>query len=208
MPLQLVITEDPSKEVNIFDIDPLDRARAVRLADEGIPVRAIARGLKVPSDTLYDALREALEEGRICELPRDDWPPGSARSQRAIYAGTILENEDQLQMICARVFKTTKQQSAVVAVLIKRREITKAQVHIILQENRPASNHAPTDEKMVDVVMFHIRKKLKVHEVPIDTIWGTGYAMPAVHRDRAIKLLEENATAYAAYPGVETKEAA
>src|ERR1019366_951140 len=95
---------------------------AVRLADEGIPVRAIARGLKIPSADLYDILNHALIDGKIVELPKDDWPAGSSRAQRAVFAGTILENEDTLRSLCVRLFKATRQQAAVIAIMLKRTE--------------------------------------------------------------------------------------
>src|SRR3954465_15888923 len=57
---------------------------AIRLADEGVPLRAIARATKIPSEELRTALEEARDDGRLIELPRDDWPPGFPRDQRAL----------------------------------------------------------------------------------------------------------------------------
>jgi len=171
-------------------------AAVIKLADEGIPVRAIARALAIPSSELYEILKFALEEGRIIELPKDDWPVGSARAQRAIYAGTILENEETVKSLCIKLFKATRQQAAVLAVMLKRAELTKAQIHTILQENRPSTSREPTDQKMVDVVVFHIRKKLKPHGIDIETVWGTGYLISPKHRDAAIKLLEAFSTSF------------
>jgi DNA-binding winged helix-turn-helix (wHTH) protein len=173
------------------EIDPALATIAVRLADEGIPVGAIARGLKVPSADLYNHLNEALCDGKIVELPKSDWPAGSSRAQRAIFAGTILENEETVKSLCVRLFKATRQQAAVIAVMLRRIELTKAQIHNILQENRPSVSREPTDQKMVDVVIFHIRKKLKPFGIGIETVWGTGYLITPKHREVAIKLLEE-----------------
>jgi chaperonin GroEL (HSP60 family) len=164
---------------------------AVKLADEGIPVRAIARGLNIASSDLYNILNSALIEGKILELPKDDWPAGSSRAQRAVFAGTILENEETVKSLCVRLFKATRQQAAVIAVMLKRIEMTKAQIHTILQENRPSSSREPTDQKMVDVVIYHIRKKLLPHGLAIETVWGTGYLISPKHREMAIKLLED-----------------
>lgn len=177
-----------------FAVDPALALAAIKLADEGIPVRAIARGLKIPSLDLYNLLNGALLEGKILELPKDDWPAGSSRAARAVFAGTILENEETVKSLCTRLFKTTRQQAAVVAVMLKRAEMTKAQIHTILQENRPSSSREPTDQKMVDVVIYHIRKKLQPHGIGIETVWGTGYLISPKHRDVAIKLLETFST--------------
>lgn len=180
-----VATDEPP------EIDPALATIAVRLADEGIPVGAIARGLKVPSSDLYNHLNLALVDGKIIELPKSDWPAGSSRAQRAIFAGTILDNEDIVRSLCIRLFKVTRQQGAVLAIMLKRLELTKAQIHTILQENRPSISREPTDQKMVDVVIFHIRKKIKPHGLGIETVWGTGYLITPKHREAAIKLLEE-----------------
>ena len=192
MPLDL--SREEEQDLAELDIGPELVVMAVKLADEGIPVRAIARSLKIPSAELYDILNHALIEGKIIELPKDDWPAGSSRAQRAVYAGTILENEEIVKSLCVRLFKATRQQAAVLAVMFKRIELTKAQIHTILQENRPSTSREPTDQKMVDVVIFHIRKKLKPHGLAIETVWGTGYLISPGHRERAIKLLESFST--------------
>lgn len=182
-----IVSEDPP-------VDPAVLAAVLKLADEGIPVRAIARAMAIPSSDLYDILNFALEEGKILELPKDDWPIGSSRAQRAIYAGTILENEETVKSLCIRLFKVTRQQAAVLAVMLKRAEMTKAQIHTVLQENRPSASREPTDQKMVDVVVFHIRKKLKPYGIGIETVWGTGYLISPKYRDATIKLLEAFST--------------
>jgi hypothetical protein len=176
------------------EVDPVLALMAVRLADEGIPVRAIARGLKIPSPDLYDLLNNALIDGKIVELPKDDWPAGSSRAARAIFAGTILENEEIIKSLCVRLFKATKQQAAVLCTMLRRTELTKDQIHVILQENRPSSSRNPTTIKMVDVVVHHIRKKIKPHGLVIETVWGTGYLITPKHRAMAIKLLETFST--------------
>ena len=188
--VQLAVVEN--EEQPLPDIDPVLAPIAVRLADEGIPVRAIARGLHIPSADLYNHLNDALIEGRLIELPRDDWPAGTARAARAIFAGTILDNEETVKSLCVRLFNATRQQAAVIAVMLKRPEMTKEQIHTILQENRPSASREPTDQKMVDVVIYHIRKKLKPFNITIETVWGTGYLISPKHRELTIKLLEQH----------------
>jgi transposase len=56
---------------------------AVRLAQEGVPVAAIARALCTPYEYVARALREALEAGDIAEMPASDWPVGQRREDRA-----------------------------------------------------------------------------------------------------------------------------
>ena len=45
---------------------------AVRLANEGVPVRAIARSLLHPSENVRLAIQEAIDVGTITSMPRDD----------------------------------------------------------------------------------------------------------------------------------------
>ncbi len=166
-------------------IDPV----VVRMADEGIPVRAIARAIAKSSTDIYEMLRDALAAGSIVEMPKDDWPPGSRRNARTAFNGTPLESDDALKLACHRFFKATRLEAAILAVMLKRSEVTKGQLHLVIEQNRPSDNREETDPKMVDVVICHLRKKLKVHGLIIKTIWGVGYLIPAADRDKAVVLL-------------------
>ena len=63
---------------------------AVRLADQGVPLRAIARAVRMPSSDLREQLHEALSDGRLLELPCDDWPPGCPKDQRALQISRMV----------------------------------------------------------------------------------------------------------------------
>lgn len=166
-----------------------NEAVAIRMADEGIPVRAIARAIKVCSSDVYEILRDALASGQIVEIPKDDWPPGSARSSRTAFNGTPLENDEALKFACARIFKATRLEAAILAVMLKRTEVTKQQLHIVIEQNRPTEGRDETDPKMVDVIICHLRKKFRKHELSIETVWGIGYLIPAADREKAIAML-------------------
>lgn len=171
------------------NVIPLSTAVAIRLADEGVPVRAIARAVKLPSDEVYDLLRDALAAGSIVEIPKDDWPPGSARTGRTAFNGTPLDTDDSLKLACARVFRTTRMESAILAVMLKRNEVTKNQLHVVIEQNRATEGRDETDPKMVDVVICHLRKKLRKFDLKIETVWGIGYLIPVSDRERATALL-------------------
>lgn len=164
---------------------------AVKLADEGIPVRAIARTTAIPSDELYLYLREAIDMGALIEMPRDDWPIGTGRHDRTVFAGSPLEQDLALKHACARYFRTSPIEAAMVAFLLKRTEVTKAQLHQVIEQNRPKGRDEPTEEKIVDVMICKLRKKLKIHGIIIETMWGMGYLIPKEHRQNAINLLLE-----------------
>lgn len=181
------LSQSPAGVRPAYDPTPI----AIRLADEGIPVRAIARATKIPSSDIYDVLRDALARGEIVELPKDDWPPGTRRAARSVLSGTPLDDDTALAFACARFFKTTRLEAAILAVLIKRTEVTKQQLHLVIEQNRPSEGRVETDPKMVDVVICHLRKKLKPHDLKIETVWGIGYLMPVEARDRASTMLSQ-----------------
>lgn len=162
---------------------------AIRMADEGIPVRAIARALKISSSDVYETLRDALAAGSIVEMPKNDWPIGSQRSMRTAFNGTPLEDEEALKFACARCFKATKLEAAILAVMLRRNEVTKQQLHIVIEQNRQTEGRDETDPKMVDVLICHLRKKLKPHKIIIETVWGIGYLIPVAFRDIAVAKL-------------------
>lgn len=189
--MDAAVASPPAEPSNIGTVVAEDTV--IRLADEGIPVRAIARGTRLPSAEIYEILRDAIARGAIVEMPRDDWPIGSSRGQRAAFNGTPLEDEAALQFACARCFKATRLEAAILAVLLKRNEVTKQQLHFVIEQMRPGdtrdNNREPTDPKMVDVIICHLRKKLRTPEITIKTVWGIGYLIPHADREKAMNIL-------------------
>lgn len=168
---------------------PANVAIAVRLADEGIPVRAIARATSIPSDEVYEALRDAIARGSILEMPRDDWPASTSRSNRVVLTGTPLDNEEGMKCACVRVFKASPLEAGMLALLLKRDEVTKEQLHHVIETTRGIGKE-PTEIKMVDVMICKLRKKLKdPHDIQIKTMWGLGYFMEHPERERTLQLL-------------------
>lgn len=173
----------------VADFDAPVNTVAIRLADEGVPVRAIARCLKMPCEEVYEVLKEARMSGTLIELPKDDWPVGAPRAQRSTLAGTPLANDDDLALAFARCFTVTRLESLVLALMMKRNDVTKEQIHIVIEQNRLRSDQPETDIKMVDVVICHIRRKLKKHGIAIETIWATGYRFSTVERAKVMSAL-------------------
>lgn len=181
-----VVSLEPQPVMPIVTVDQA----AIRLADEGIPVRAIARSLKTPSDEIYDILKDAILSGQLIELPVDDWPPGSKRNKRAGLQGTPLEDEESFNFACARVFKVTRLEISVLSILLKRAQATKDQLHHAIKQTRPGEDREEIDPKIVDVVICHMRKKFREHNIKIETVWGIGYLISASNRERALALLQ------------------
>lgn len=177
-----MIPQPPLKIISLEDT-------MISLADEGVPVRAIARATHTPSEDIYEVLRYAVDDGRLIELPQSDWPPGTLRRARQQPGQSTLNLDDHtLGLALAAVFRMTRLQVAVFLALLRRPQITKAQVHAAI-ENTRALAPEETDPKMIDVVICHIRKKIRPHGVELKTVWGQGYTIAAAERDKVMALL-------------------
>lgn len=181
----------------ISEVEPAHQIHdvAALLADEGVPVRVIARAMKVPGEEVYDILKIAINEGRLVDLPRDDWPAGTRSTRSPSSIQVLALDNTTLRIACANRFKMTRLQAVVFLTLLRRTEVTKEQLHDAIEYNRPA-NSDPTDQKMVDVVICHIRRKLKKSKtdgtVYLRTIWGVGYSIPLEQRAHLLNVLADH----------------
>lgn len=163
---------------------------AARLADEGVPVAAIARALGLPYADISNVLHDELAQGRIIELPKPDWPPGvTIRSHIPTIAITHKTSSDEIAIACRKMFKLTNLEAGFIVLLLKIEHVTKEKLHNVIETQRAARASRPddmemTDQKMVDVIICKLRKKLKVidPEFIISTVWAGGYYI-----DRAVK---------------------
>lgn len=167
---------------------------AIRFADEGVPINVIARGLRQPAENVRESLFDALHSGAIVEMPRPDWPPTARRSDRVPSNFDTRISDEDLSIMCTRVFGITRLQSTVLSVLLKRDHAEKETLHNAVERrrfNRQSKPHnmEPTDPKMVDVVICQLRKKLKPLGIFIKTAWGSGYYMENADRKKAMAVL-------------------
>jgi hypothetical protein len=180
-PPTLVATPELAK----FTVDVM-----TRLADEGIPLKAIARITKFPCDHVVEVLREALEAGTIIFMPKTDWPIGSTRDDRAPLHLAPALDPDTVTINVIQCFRLTKLEAALFLLLVKRREVTRDILHkATMQRRSPSADD--TDPKIVDVMICKLRKKLIQFDLRIDTIWSCGYTMSPEHRIKAAKILED-----------------
>lgn len=163
----------------------------VELAYEGVPIGAIARSLRVPSDEVRTVLQGAVASGRITEMPRSDWPPNAPRANRVPGLPAANVTDDTVLLNLGRLFKVTPQQARLFLALLKRREVVRAQLHEASKSRAFGPDEEDTDKKIVDVVICKLRKKLKVFGIEIETMWAWGYGLNPEHRQRAIQLLNE-----------------
>ena len=153
-------------------------AIAVRLADEGVPLRAIARATNTPSDQLRAKLHEARDEGRLLDLPKEDWPPGFPRDQRALQLSRrVTQDPEAVSLAMQQIFHLTATEVSLLMALIQNASVPKA---------RWAAHMA---HKTVDVHIHNIRRHLNAFGVAIETIWGYGYKLSDPHRRKVMDMI-------------------
>jgi two-component system, cell cycle response regulator CtrA len=159
---------------------------AVRLADEGVPLAAIARAIRTSSSDLREQLHEALSDGRLLELPCDDWPPGCPKDQRALQISrTVRENREALHLAAMQLFSLPPSGARVLVKLLETERTSREVLHVALSRTSdPAS-----EIKIVDVAICSLRKRLKKFGIEIVTLWAYGFQLSAAHRRRALDLL-------------------
>ena len=149
---------------------------AIRLADEGVPLRAIARATGTPSDTLRDKLHEARDDGRLLELPREDWPPGSPRDQRALQLSRrVTQDPAQVHLAIRHVFHLTATEVTLLMLLIQSADVHRDRIDL--------------PRKTVDVHICNIRRRLEAFNIKVTTLWGYGYQLSEPHRRKAMDLI-------------------
>jgi hypothetical protein len=147
----------------------------VRLADEGVPLRAIARATSIPSHDLREHLLDAQADGRLLELPHDDWPPGFPRDQRSLQITRLsVENRSALLLAVRQIFHLTRSQAQLLLALIQNTELARGRLDM---------------GKIVDVHICHMRPLLQAFGISIETLWGYGYQLSADNRRRAMDLI-------------------
>lgn len=159
---------------------------AVRLADEGVPLRVITRALKQPADEVRERLQDAYDKGEIIAVPRDDWPAGSRSNDRRPDVVPLDIESDEMLLSITRTFKITPAMSRVFAALLRRPEMTKATLHLAVQRE----GREFTDPKIVDVMICKLRKVMPKYDIDIKTIWGRGYFIPAESKVLAFKQMK------------------
>lgn len=153
---------------------------AVRAAVEGIPVRAIARILDQSSELVYASLHEQHLTGHLVELPRSDWPPTGRLADRLPQTKNRPQDDDIL-FSCRRRMSLSNLEGLFLVVLLKYDRADKNKLHHQIEQARNLRGNPPdtelVDQKMVDVIICKLRKKLRNIDTRfiIETVWGNGY---------------------------------
>jgi DNA-binding winged helix-turn-helix (wHTH) protein len=157
----------------------------IALADEGVPIQSLARGTKTTSDEVRETLRFAIADGKITKMPREAWAPGLARDAR-IPDAALAEDDTRFVTGCIRCFKLTKNEARLLTVLLRRKEVTKETLL-----NQMYTGPDVPEIKIIDVFVCKLRKKLKMFDIEIKTIWAHGYCMTSEMRSRTMDTLDK-----------------
>jgi hypothetical protein len=160
---------------------------AIKLADEGVPVRAIARAMGVSLADLREQFDEAVLEGRILNAPRADWP-SQLRPANHLPISKLSGIEERVLLgAVMRTFKTTECQSRLLLALIRRHEVTRDELHQAY--NYRDGFEAETQQKILDVQCLRLKRALQQFGLSIETLWGFGRRMSWDDRKKAFAML-------------------
>jgi hypothetical protein len=157
----------------------------LRLADEAVPIMVIARAVERPSDDIRLMVQEAIDCGTVLAMPRPDWHP----LPRGGRPPPSRLTDEELVINCQRAFGLARLQASFMSLLMRRNEVTKAALHLVIESCRRPNQKFETDIKMVDVVICHLRKRLRPYGLKVDTLWSSGYYMAPNMRNRAQDLM-------------------
>jgi DNA-binding response OmpR family regulator len=150
---------------------------AVRLADEGVPLRAIARATRTPSDVIREQLKEAKTNGRLLAMPRDDWPPGFPSDQRALQLSRmVVADRDAVLRAAQHLFGFTPTEFDLLMTMLQHKILLKDQITDLTPNT-------------VHVHVCHIRQRLEPFGIEIQTLWGLGYQFIPTERRKVMALI-------------------
>lgn len=165
---------------------PTYRHVAVRMADEGIPIAAIARVLKRRFDDVESTLKEAIEASELIDLPRSEWSRSVTKAEREPERVRRPVSESIINDMMV-VIGVSAQLARVLAVLLRRDVAMKPTIIAALYQYEGAVN-----PKIVDVLICHLRKKLRPLDINIETVWGRGYRLDRENRQRLLDYIKEH----------------
>lgn len=103
-----------------------------------------------------------------------------------------LEEIIGMRMPAPIVFGFTGSEARVFGILMKRDVATKEMVMHGLYSTRADDD---VEIKIVDVFVCKMRKKLQVHDIPIETVWGQGYRLKPETKDKVRGMMRDEGLA-------------
>ena len=107
---------------------------------------------------------------------------GQRRVDRALTAPPLRSNdESSLVAICCLLLKLAPIESRAFVKLVKHDHVTREELHAAISHD--------TEIKIVDVVIYRLRRKLARHRIEIHTIRKLGYRLHKNARDKIRRIL-------------------
>jgi DNA-binding response OmpR family regulator len=139
-------------------------------------LRAIARATNTPSDTLRERLTLARSNGQLVDLPKEDWPPGFPRDQRALQLSRMVaDDKAAVELALQQVFHLTSTETGLMLLLLANPSVPKQRINMV--------------HRTIDVHICNIRRRLAPHDISIGTVWGYGYQLTQAARHRIMELI-------------------
>jgi predicted transcriptional regulator len=158
-------------------------------ARQGVAIATISRAIAVPESQVNGVCRRAFEKGDIAAMPpeRTEDVRGAAATELA----NLRERVETLEFILREtetkrsntedlllgVAHMSRTESQIMAALLDRGRASRQAIYSRIYGNRNEADQA--EPKIVDVMICKLRKKLKVYDVEVNTIWGYGYELDA-----------------------------
>lgn len=156
------------------DLDAFWRRLVIRLADEGVPIRVIARTFQRPYDEIHGVIRDAINSGRLVYCPASDWDRDTSREDRRPTTAPVRAGDtEDLVWSLMPAFGLTRSEATCLAALLRRGNMTKAALHMAVYPDPDQAGEL----KIIDVYIHKVRRKIRPFGIEIDTIWGQGYSM-------------------------------
>jgi DNA-binding response OmpR family regulator len=116
---------------------------------------------RASTPALAGLLQEAIDRGQVVVI----------RSLTPLHVSPLVAT-------CSLRFGLTHAESRALVQLLEHEHVSKQALHAAI------SPDGDMKLKTLDVVVCHLRKKLKPHGIAITTIWGQGYALDREARDK------------------------
>jgi DNA-binding winged helix-turn-helix (wHTH) protein len=168
----------------------MDQDLAVRLANEGVPVRAIARAIQLPSAEIRGQLESARALGYLIDIPCEDWPAGYPREQRLLQLARLASrNKPALETAVRGIFKLSPKEAEILVLLLSRTEVERSR--LVAATNGETANPSAISMRCN---LCRLRKQIEPFGLAIETLYGYGYYMQQEHRRRALDIILDTAT--------------
>ena len=157
----------------------------IRLANEGVPVQAIARATGWAYAELHAELQAAQADGHLVAIPCVDWPAGYSRDAKLLHLTRQIappNNRADLQDTIRRVFELSERPAQILLLLLQQPQVSRERIAQMTEAAAGISN-------VTSVHMSYLRHKLKKFGLEVQTMYGYGYRMLPEHQREALNLI-------------------